>query len=429
MIYPESTSMDAQGGLSLGGVSVTELVRTHGSPLYIMDEATVRRNCRAYTETLAKTYPNATVVFAGKACLNLGLLNLMAQEKLGVDVVSAGELFTALRSQINPETIVFHGNNKSLEELEMAIQHRIRIVIDNVQELDNIKALTETLSQSARVMIRLKPEIEAHTHDYIKTGQIDSKFGIDKDQMLAVVEAILAHSQLEFLGIHSHIGSQIFDVIPFQDLAQLMAAHMAEIKAKFGIDIPELNLGGGVGIRYTTEDDPPLIETFVETLTQTLKAALDQRGLPHPRLLLEPGRSLVANAGVTAYSVGAIKDIPGVKTYLFIDGGMADNPRPMLYQSKYTFALANKFKSPSEKHYAVAGKYCESGDVLTHDVVLPEASKGDTLVVFGTGAYNYTMASNYNRAARPAMVCVGQGQSKVWVRRETLDDLLRLDNP
>ncbi len=426
--YPVSLTVNAAGQYCLGGLSLVDLAEQYGTPLYIMDEATLSRNCRFYTEALAKHYPNSQVVFAGKANLNLGLLNVLSKENLGVDVVSGGELYTALKSTMKPETIVFHGNNKSHEELTMALQHSIRIVLDNSAELERLIHIAKSLGKKAFVMLRLKPEIEAHTHDYIKTGHIDSKFGIDKYDLNKVITRILEEPAcIQLLGLHSHIGSQIFDIHPFEDLADIMTDHMLAIKNTFGIDIPELNLGGGIGIQYTTQDDPPSIPVYIERMTTRLKACLQKKGLKEPKLFLEPGRSIVATAGVTLYSVGALKDIPGIKTYIFVDGGMADNPRPMLYQSQYTFALANKAALNPEKTYTIAGKYCESGDVLAKDIPLPQAEVGDTLVVFGTGAYNYTMSSHYNRSAKPAMILVQNQQSRVLVQRETFDDLLRYD--
>jgi diaminopimelate decarboxylase len=426
-LFPLSLTINNQGHYCLGGISLVELAEQYGTPLYVMDEPTLLQNCAYYTDTLALHYPHSQVVFAGKANLNLGLLNILADAGLGVDVVSGGELFTALKSRIKPENIVFHGNNKSHEELTLALQHSIRIVVDNQAELERIIHLSKSLGKKALISLRLKPEIEAHTHDYIKTGQIDSKFGIDKRELKAVISGILQENTLQLLGLHSHIGSQIFDIHPFEDLAEIMTDHMLMIKNEFGIELKELNLGGGIGIQYTTQDDPPHIPDYIARMTAKLKACCEAKGLAKPRLFLEPGRSIVATAGVTLYAVGALKDIPDIKTYIFVDGGMADNPRPMLYQSSYTFALANKANAEANSVYTIAGKYCESGDVLAKDIPLPKAEVGDTLLVFGTGAYNYTMASHYNRSAKPAMICVKQDESRVLVQRETYEDLLRFD--
>jgi len=426
MIRPESAQIN-QGELEIGGLKATELVKQFGSPLYVVDEATVRRNCKAYTDTLKVHYPNSQVVFAGKAQLHVGLLNILAQENLGVDVVSGGELYTALKSKISKDKIIFHGNNKSIDELTMAINEGICVVVDNASETETLGKLAQTLGKTVNVLFRLKPEIEAHTHDYIKTGHIDSKFGIDKRELLDVLKLAQGFSSLNILGLHSHIGSQIFDIIPFEDLADIMVGHLCTIRTALGLTLPVLNLGGGWGIQYTEKDDPLAVSDYLIRMVNRLKQACDANHYPQPKLMLEPGRSIVGNAGVTLYTIGTVKVIPGVKQYVFIDGGMADNPRPMLYQSQYTYTLANKADQPHNETYAIAGKYCESGDVLTHSALLPKAQVGDVMAVFGTGAYNYSMASNYNRCCKPAVVAVNQGQARVLVRRETLDDLVRCD--
>ena len=424
-VKPITLTRHLEGELEVGGIDLTELAQTYGTPLYVLDEATLRDNCRAYTAPLSQHYPNYQVVFAGKAGLNKGILNLIAEEGLGVDVVSGGELYTALKSDVSPDKILFHGNNKSLEEISMALDHQIRIVVDNGQELKNIQTLCQQKACTANLLVRLKPEIEAHTHDYIKTGHIDSKFGIDKRELIDIISFIVDTPELKFLGIHGHIGSQIFDVEPYLDLVRIMVCHLVHIKSEVGVEVEELNLGGGIGIRYIEQDDPPAIDLFIEKLTTLLKEELKKAGLKEPKLILEPGRSIIGNAGLTLYTVGAVKPIPGIKDYVFVDGGMADNPRPMLYQAEYTFELANK--AGKGKPYTIAGKYCESGDVLAEGVLLPEPSVGDVLAVYGTGAYNYAMASNYNRCQRPAMVGVFGGHSRVLVRRETYDDVIRYD--
>lgn len=427
MKHTPNTTVYESNGLTIGGVQVSELVKQYGSPLYVMDEATLRGNCRLYTEPLKTHYPNSKVLYAGKANLNLPLINLMHSEGMGLDVVSGGELFTALKSNMDPRHIYFHGNNKSVEELRLALQHHVNIVIDNDQELDNIVSLGDE-GLKANVMIRLKPEIEAHTHEYIKTGQIDSKFGFDKRELGALAKRIAEADNVTYLGIHSHIGSQIFDTEPFLDSVDIMLGYADTIRETAGLETKQLNLGGGIGIQYTESDDPPEIPAYIQAVCEKVKAVCKERNIEEPILLFEPGRSIVGNAGVTIYTVGTIKNIEGVKTYIFVDGGMADNPRPMMYQAEYTYDLA--YRRPGvkgDKEYAIAGKFCESGDVLTHKVMLPEVNVGDLLVVYGTGAYNYVMASNYNRAVRPAMVMVSEGQVTELIKRETWDDLMRYD--
>ncbi|MFT5170934.1 MAG: diaminopimelate decarboxylase, partial [Candidatus Marinamargulisbacteria bacterium] len=354
------------------------------------------------------------------------IINLVASEGLGLDVSSGGELYTALQCSVDPDKIIFHGNNKAIDELELALKNNVRIVLDNEKELENIATLTEK-GYKARIMIRLKPEIEAHTHKYIKTGHIESKFGIGKELLLSVVKAVDEHPSMSFLGLHAHIGSQILDVDPFYDLVGIMVDHMVSVKKELGIDVAELNLGGGMGIKYMAADDPPSIREVITAQALSVKSKCEENGLLLPKLYFEPGRSIVGNAGVTLYSIGAVKKVSENRTYLFIDGGMADNLRPLLYQSQYTMEVANKSTNNTAKTYTIAGKFCESGDILAEDVSLAESEAGDLLVVFGTGAYNYAMASNYNRYRRPAMVLVSKGRDILMVRRETYEDLVRFD--
>lgn len=425
-IFPVSYSQNSKGEMCLGGLPLLDIAAEYGTPLYVMDEETIRQNCRRYTRALQDFYPNSKVLYAGKANLNVGLINLVASEKLGLDVVSGGELYTALKSHMDPRAIYFHGNNKSMDELRLAIRHHVTIVVDNDYEL---KALADLGSDTnpVPILLRLKPEIDAHTHAHIKTGQSDSKFGFDKQDLHRVLTFVNEHKSLEFLGIHSHIGSQIFDVEPYEDLVEVMLDFVEMIHRDYGLVTQQLNLGGGIGISYLSEDDPPIIGDVLCVMAKALKEGCEQRRVPLPMLLVEPGRSIVGNAGVTLYSVGAIKEIPDLKTYLFVDGGMADNPRPIMYQAKYSFVLAKEPGAIPTHIYAIAGKFCETGDVISHRVRLPEVQVGDVVVVLGTGAYNYAMASNYNRALKPAMVVVGNGEVREWVRRETYDDLIRCD--
>lgn len=421
-ITPITYIKKEHGHATVGGVPIETLVNTYQTPLYIIDEDTVRANCQLYTSALHKKSIPSLVLYAGKANLNIGLLNIIASEGLGLDVVSGGELYSALKSNIRKDAIYFHGNNKSKDELLLALKHGVTLVLDNLQELDNISELVADGSYVGRIMIRLKPEIDAHTHEYIRTGQLDSKFGLEKELLLPVVSRISAHPHLEFVGIHSHIGSQIFESKPYYELVDVMTGHLKTIVDTCGIEVKELNLGGGIGISYTDNDDALAIDSFITNLITMLQEACEEKGLRLPKLLFEPGRSIIGNAGMTIYTVGTIKEIPGIKTYLFIDGGMADNPRPIMYKSEYTFDVLTA--SSDKKCYSIAGKFCESGDILAKDVMLPETKVGDTLVVFGTGAYNYAMSSNYNRSCKPAMVAVSQGLSRVLVKRETYDDLV-----
>jgi diaminopimelate decarboxylase len=422
---PVTFKKDKFGNGNIGGVPIGDLVAKYGTPLYVLDEETIRTNCKKYTESLIDSPFESQVLYAGKANLNIGLLNIIASEGLGLDVVSGGELYSALKSDINPSFIYFHGNNKSFNELELAIKNNVTLVLDNFQELENIINVVKETNLNGKIMIRLKPEIEAHTHEYIKTGQIDSKFGVEKESVHALISKIVDHSKLEFLGIHSHIGSQIFESKPYYELVDVMTDHLKNIKDICGVDVQQLNLGGGIGISYTEEDAPLDVSIFMKTLITLLAEACTKKGLSYPKLLFEPGRSIIGTAGITLYTIGTIKEIPDIRTYLFIDGGMADNPRPIMYKSEYTFDIFTENKEQSI--YSIAGKFCESGDILAKDVTLPNAKVGDVLVVFGTGAYNYVMASNYNRACKPAMISVSNETSRTLVKRESFDDLIMHD--
>ena len=424
-IRPLTTNKQAQDIL-VGGCSLNELASHYGTPLYVLDETTIRENCRTFTRTLTEHYPNFTIAYASKAGLNIGISNLIASESVGADVVSGGELFTVLNSQIDRNKIYFHGNNKSKEELRLAIKNEVRIVVDNHHEFDMIEAIATAENKQALIMFRIKPGIEAHTHEYIKTGHIDSKFGMVFDDTLPLIKRIEAEDWAQFIGIHAHIGSQIFDMQPYYDLVSILVSFMKTIQTEFGINVPELNCGGGFGIQYTEDDKAPDISDIILSMASELKLLCQENNLARPKLVFEPGRSIIANAGVTLYSVGATKKVEGGSHYMFVDGGMADNPRPMMYQSQYTFDVLSP-KTPNREHYKIAGKFCESGDILADNVNLPIVNRDDVVVVYGTGAYNYSMASNYNRFCKPAMVLVNDGHHRLLVKRETYDDLIQHD--
>ena len=426
-ISPVSSDVNADGHLVLAGVDVCDLVAEYGTPLYVMDLPTLRARCQAYQLGLSARYPDFLVAYAGKAHLSTGLLAVLAQEGLGVDVVSEGELYTAMQAGLAPEKIVFHGNNKSITELTLAVKHDIRLVVDNLQELENLSGVCAILAKKARILLRLKPGIEAHTHSYIRTGQVDSKFGMDLADMRLALETISQASWCDFLGFHGHIGSQIFQLEPYQDLVAFMIDQMILARDVYGLSVKEIDLGGGLGVLYTDADSPPSISSYLRLLATSLKEACEAKQLSLPKLIVEPGRSIVAQAGVTVYTAGTIKPIPGIRDYLFVDGGMADNMRPLLYQAEYTWVVANRMLEQPVHTYTIAGKFCESGDVLAKDIHLPEVSVGDYIVSYTTGAYNYSMASNYNRFCRPAVVLVGDGHSRLLVKRETVSDVLRFD--
>jgi diaminopimelate decarboxylase len=426
-LAPISAGLDPEGRLSVGGCLLSDLARTYGTPLYVLDEATLRATCRAYREALAAHYPGeALALYASKANSSLALSALVASEGLGLDAVSAGELLTALQGGMPAERIVLHGNNKSREELALAVGHGVTVVIDNWRDLELLADLAPGFSEPVRLMLRFTPGIECHTHEYIRTGHLDSKFGFDPDQLDAVLHHLASCDWARLTGLHAHIGSQIFELQPHRDLAGVLADALERARA-LGHPVTDLNVGGGLGIRYVISDDPPSIQEWVGTVAEAVASACRERGLQLPRLLCEPGRSLVATAGVTLYEIGSCKDISGIRTYLSVDGGMSDNPRPITYQSLYTAVLADRPGAEATETVTVAGKHCESGDVLLKDVALPPATSGDILAVFATGAYNASMGSNYNRIPRPAAVLVHDGQADLVQRRELPEELLRYD--
>jgi diaminopimelate decarboxylase len=426
-LAPISTSLDEEGRLQLGGCSLSTLARTYGTPLYVLDEATLRASCSAYRQALQRHYPGPSLaLYASKANSSLAITALVAEEGLGLDAVSAGELLTALHGGMPAERIVLHGNNKSAEELALAASRGVTVVLDNWRDIELLSQLAPGLDSPVRLMLRFTPGIECHTHEYIRTGHLDSKFGFDPDQLEQVLQQLAGCNWGRLTGLHAHIGSQIFELQPHRDLAAVMADALQRARA-LGHPVTDLNVGGGLGIRYVASDDPPSIDAWVAAVAGAVAAACQQRGLELPRLLCEPGRSLVATAGVTLYEIGSRKQIPGIRTYLSVDGGMSDNPRPITYQSQYTAVLADRPGADATETVTVAGKHCESGDVLLKDVALPPATSGDILAVLATGAYNASMASNYNRIPRPAAVLVHDGQADLVQRREQPDELLRYD--
>jgi diaminopimelate decarboxylase len=411
----------------VGGCTLSELARTYGTPLYVLDEATLRASCRAYREALQRHYPGPSLaLYASKANSSLAITALVAEEGLGLDAVSAGELLTALGGGMPAERIVLHGNNKSAEELALAAAHGVTVVLDNWRDIELLSQLAPSLSEPVRLMLRFTPGIECHTHEYIRTGHLDSKFGFDPDQLEQVLRQLAGCGWGRLSGLHAHIGSQIFEIQPHRDLAGVMADALG-LARSLGHPVSDLNVGGGLGIRYVASDDPPSIDAWVAAVAGAVAEACQERGLELPRLLCEPGRSLVATAGVTLYEIGSRKQIPGIRTYLSVDGGMSDNPRPITYQSQYTALLADRPEAEASETVTVAGKHCESGDVLLRDAALPPATSGDILAVLATGAYNASMGSNYNRIPRPAAVLVHDGQADLVQRREQPDELLRYD--
>ena len=426
-LAPVTTCLDEHDRLVVGGCVLSELAQRYGTPLYVLDEETVRGTCRAYRDALKQHYPGESLpVYASKANSSLLMSSIAAAEGLGLDAVSAGELLTALQGGMPGERMVLHGNNKNDEELLLAYNNKVTVVVDNQHDLDRLKELIPADAEPARLMLRFTPGIECHTHEYIRTGHLDSKFGFDPDQLEPVLKSLVGEPWARLTGLHAHIGSQIFELEPHRDLAAVMADAL-KLARDLGHPIEDLNVGGGLGIRYTESDDPPSIDRWVQVVAEAVTKACRDRGLELPRLMCEPGRSLVATAGVTLYSVGSRKTIPGVRTYVAIDGGMSDNPRPITYQSLYTCCLADRPLATADEKVNLVGKHCESGDVLLKDLPLPTTTTGDVVTVFATGAYNASMSSNYNRIPRPAAVVVKDGSSELVQKREQPDDMLRYD--
>ena len=431
-LLPLTARVNDHDHLEIGGCDVTTLVEQFASPLYILDEETLRTACRQYRDTFKEYYKGESqVLYASKAWNCLAVCAIVASEGLGIDVVSGGELYTALNAGMSPDKIYLHGNNKSHDELVLAIQSGCTIVADNWHELDMLVKIAGEKTENSflspiRIMLRLTPGIECHTHEYIRTGHLDSKFGFDPHDLQEVFAFVSQQPSLNCVGLHAHIGSQIFERQPHRDLAAVMVQWLRDA-AKHGLQVTELNVGGGLGIKYTESDNPPSIAEWSKAICEVVQAACTSENLPLPKLLCEPGRSLIATSCVTAYTVGATKVVPEIRTYVAIDGGMSDNPRPITYQSVYRVVVANKISDPCTEIVTLAGKHCESGDILIKNAQLPKTEANDILVVMGTGAYNYSMASNYNRLPRPAAVVVANGEANLILQRETYQDLIRQD--
>ncbi|MFW0780295.1 diaminopimelate decarboxylase [Rossellomorea marisflavi] len=427
-----SQEINEQGQLIIGGVNTVKLAEQYGTPLYIYDTSLIRERARGFKDTFEELGVKAEVAYASKAFSSIAIFQLMKEEGLSLDVVSGGELHTAIKAGFPVEKIHFHGNNKSYEELAMALKLGIGcIVVDNFHELELIGAILAERGGSTRVLLRVTPGIEAHTHDYILTGQEDSKFGFDlgNGQAEEAMKKAVAMEGIELLGLHCHIGSQIFETTGFILAARKIIDTVASWKEQHGFVPQVINLGGGFGIRYTNEDQPIPPAQYVKDMITVVKEEVERHGLDMPEIWIEPGRSLVGDAGTSLYSIGSTKVVPEVRKYVAIDGGMSDNIRPALYRAKYEAVLANKAGTPVEETVSIAGKCCESGDMLIWDLPLPVSEPGDLLAVFCTGAYGYSMANNYNRIPRPPVVFVEGGKDRLVVKRETYEDILSLDLP
>jgi len=425
-----TSKINSNGHLEIGGCDVTDLAKEFGTPLYIVDESLVRQRAREFMDAFRATGMRHQVAYASKAFCVMAMCRLVEEEGMSLDVVSDGELYTALQAGFPAERIHFHGNNKTPEEIEMALKADIGcFVVDNFNELHLLNALAADHGKRVNILLRITPGVEAHTHDYISTGQQDSKFGFDLGNGTAfkAIETALGLTNLKVLGVHSHIGSQIFEVEGFRMAVEKVSAFAVDIRDKLNYTFTVLNLGGGFGIRYVEGDQPLPVGVYVQAIADAVRSTCENANFPLPEIWIEPGRSIVGDAGTTLYTVGTSKDIPGVRKYIAVDGGMTDNPRPALYESKYEAVLANRANDRAEELVSVAGKCCESGDMLIWDLKLPAVQSGDLLAVFCTGAYNYAMASNYNRIRRPAVVFVKEGQADLVVARETYDNIIGND--
>lgn len=427
----EGHGINAENHLTIGGCDSVELCKKYGTPLYVIDENVVRNNCKLYKDSIDKCYYGKGLVFyASKALCNKEIIRIVRSEGFGCDVVSAGELYTALAAGMEGEKICMHGNNKTEDELRFAISNNVgRIVADNVPELEKINEIAGEYKVKQKVLFRIKPGIDAHTHDFIMTGQIDSKFGfaLETGEAEEAIIKALEYENLEVGGIHCHIGSQIFESEPFKEAAKILVNFIGDIKDKTGYEMKELNLGGGFGVTYTEKDDPIEFNRYIEEISVIVKETAEERGLCLPFIMMEPGRSIVATAGVTLYTAGAIKDIPNIRRYVSVDGGMCDNPRYILYQAEYTALVANKAGDKKTDTITLAGKCCESGDLIGENMKIQPVTPGDKIAVLTTGAYNYSMSSNYNRICRPPIVMVKDGIDRVVVKRETFEDLIKND--
>lgn len=423
---PLTAEANDAGHLVIGGCDVVDLVQEYGSPLYVYDEETIRTRAREYVEGLRSASPDSLVIYASKAFANAALFQLLAEEGLGLDVVSGGEVALAQRSGFPMERVYFHGNNKLPDELELATSVGVgRFVVDNFSELSQLDALGQRLGIRVSALIRVGPGVEAHTHDYRKTGMLDSKFGIpiETGQAETAVFQAMRSKGIRLVGLHAHIGSQIFEMAPYLETINIMLQFAARMRDRYDFSLQEFSPGGGWGISYTDEDDPMPANEVAHTVGGAVWNMAADLGLPHPRVVIEPGRSIVGQSGVALYTVGSIKDVPGIRRYAALDGGMADNIRPALYGAVYQPLLANRVTDDGETTVTLAGRYCESGDILVKDARLPTLHSGDLVALPASGAYNLAMSSNYNLALRPAAVMVKDGQSHLIRRRESYDDL------
>ena len=427
-LKPITTKINDVGNLEIGGCDLVKLAEKYGTPLYVLDEATIRKICKDYKDAF-KGYPKVNMMYASKALCSSATSALIASEGFGFDVVSSGEIFTVYKSGANMSKVLFNGNNKSYDELSLAIELGVgRISVDNFFELSLLNEIAKSHKKIVNILLRITPGIECHTHEYIQTGHLDSKFGFDLTQIDDAVELIVNdYTNLKLHGLHAHIGSQIFEKSIYGDEIEILVKEIARLDEKFGLKLDEINIGGGLGVKYVEADYPPSTYEVAEIVIKRLYECIEKYKIDAPALFIEPGRSIISTSGVTLYTLGSSKQVPKGKIYFAVDGGMADNARPSMYQAEYDAQIANKPDYELAQTVTVAGRFCESGDILIKNIKLPEIEEGDILCVYNTGAYNYSMASNYNRVQKPAMVLVNNSQSDIIIKRESLEDLIAHD--
>ncbi len=427
-IKPSTLKINANGNLEIGGCDLVSLADKYATPLYVMDEASLRGIMRQYKEAF-KDYPNINMMYASKALMTQAIAKIAYDEGFGFDVVSGGEIYTVYKAGVDMSKTMFNGNNKSIEEIEMAIDLGVgRFSVDNFLELSLVNEIAKSKEKTIDILLRITPGIECHTHEYIQTGHLDSKFGFDLTQVDDAIDLIVdEYKNLNLKGLHAHIGSQIFELQVYYDEVGVLYKEIKRIKDKYGIELAEINLGGGLGIKYTDNDLPPSTYEIAEVIISSVEKHVKELNLHEPKIYIEPGRSIVGTAGVTLYTVGSSKQVPKGKKYVAVDGGMADNPRPSMYQAVYCADVANKPEDTQKEKVTIAGRFCESGDILIKDIELPVLEEGDVLCVYNTGAYGYSMSSNYNRVLKPAMVLVNNSQSDIIVERQTYEQLVASD--
>ena len=429
-VFPRTAAINAQGHLVLGGCDVMDLAQEYGTPLYVYDEETLRWVCRQYREEFGSRYADTRVIYAAKAFINVALAGLLREEGLGLDVASGGELAVGLAGGMPAAEVYFHGNNKGRDELAEAVRGGIgRIVVDNLHELDLLEEVTQEVGRVQDILLRVSPGVDPHTHAYISTGALDSKFGfpIETGQAEEAVRQAVASKRVRLVGLHCHIGSQLFETEPYVEAVRIVLGFTARMREE-GFQLLDFSPGGGFAIAYTRDDEPPSVATFAEAISSAVKRECEALGFDNqPTLVIEPGRSIVGPAGVALYTVGSRKAIPGVRSYVSVDGGMGDNIRPALYQAQYEAVVANRMEQEPAERVTIAGRFCESGDILVRDVDLPATEPGDIIAIPASGAYCPAMASNYNMAPRPAIVLVRDGTARLIRRRETYQDLMAAD--